>query len=91
MPGERRAGMDHEHYEWSPIIKRDVLRWPNGARIALCVIVTLEHMEWRPAQSKYEYQSLAGGVNPRPYPDYARLSHREYGHTAWEYFVCSTF
>ena len=80
MPGERRPGMDHEHYEWSPIVSREALRWANGARVALCVIVNLEHMEWRPPESRYEYSTLAGGVSPRPYPDYARLSHREYGH-----------
>ena len=80
MPGERRFGKDHEHYDWSPIVTRGVLGWPNGARIALCVIVNLEHMEWRSSESKHEYQGLAGGVSPRPYPDYARLSHREYGH-----------
>ena len=80
MPGQRRAGMDHEHYDWSPLIKRGVLRWPADARVALCVIVNLEHMEWRPPEGSYQLPTLAGGLDPRPFPDYARLSHREYGH-----------
>ena len=38
--------MDHEHYDWSPLnASRAPLRWPENARVALCVIVTLEHLE----------------------------------------------
>lgn len=80
MPGQRRAGMDHEHYDWSPLSKRGVLRWPDNARLALCVIVNLELMEWLPPEGSYQLPTLSGGLDPRPFPDYARLSHREYGH-----------
>ena len=79
MPAERRPGMDHEHYEWSPINRRGVLRWPGGARIALCVVVTLEKMEWEAPPGNFTV-SLPGGIADRPFPDYARVSHREYGH-----------
>ena len=79
MPAERRPGMDHEHYDWSPIQKRGVLRWPNEARVAVCVIVTLEKMEWQAPDGSFTV-SLAGGIADRPFPDYARVAHREYGH-----------
>ena len=81
MPAERRPGMDHEHYEWSPINKRGALRWPDGARIALCVVVTLEKMEWEAPPDSFTV-SLPGGTGTaeRPFPDYARIGHREYGH-----------
>ena len=79
MPAERRPGMDHEHYEWSPINRRAPLRWPDGARIALCVVVTLEKMEWEAPPGSIT-ATLAGGLGDRPFPDYARVSHREYGH-----------
>ena len=79
MPAERRPGMDHEHYQWSPINRRGALRWPEGARIALCVVVTLEKMEWEAPQGNFTV-SLPGGIADRPFPDYARVSHREYGH-----------
>ena len=79
MPAERRLGMDHEYYEWSPINRRSVLRWPHGARIALCVVVTLEKMEWEAPPGSFT-ATLAGGLGDRPFPDYARVSHREYGH-----------
>ena len=79
MPAERRPGMDHEHYQWSPMSRRGALRWPDGARIALCVVVTLEKMEWEAPPGSFTV-SLSGGLGDRAFPDYARVSHREYGH-----------
>ncbi len=80
MPAERRQGMDHEHHPWSPIHTREPLHWPDNARVALCVLVNLELMELDPPEGSFEASRLAGGLGRLPYPDYARLSHREYGH-----------
>ncbi len=80
MPAERRFGMDHEHYDWSPLVKRGVLKWPDGARMALCVIVNLEHLEWQSPEGSFKVATMAGGLAPRPFPDYAQFTHREYGH-----------
>ena len=80
MPAQRRPGMDHDHYDWSPISTRGVLRWPNDCRVALCVIVSLDKMEWIPPEGSYQPANLAGGSAARPFPDYTRMSHREYGH-----------
>jgi peptidoglycan/xylan/chitin deacetylase (PgdA/CDA1 family) len=80
MPAERRYGMDHEFYDWSPLPKREILRWPEDARVALCIIVNLEHAEWSPPPSTYQLPTLAGGYLPHRFPDYPMLSHREYGH-----------
>ena len=80
MPAQRRFGMDHEHYDWSPLSTRGILRWPDGARLALSVVVTLEQMEWLPPEGSFQAANLAGGSAARPFPDYARISHREYGH-----------
>ena len=33
----------HGRFDYSPIIDRPVLRWPNGARVALWVIPNIEH------------------------------------------------
>ena len=79
MPAERRIGMDHEHYDWSPISRRGVLRWPEQARVALCVLITLEHTEWRPPEGSFQSVPGAAGMLSRPYPDYTRLTHQEYG------------
>ena len=54
MPAERRVGMDHPHYSWSPLPTRPVLRWPGQARVALCVIVNLGHTEWQPPQDSLQ-------------------------------------
>ena len=80
MPAERRFGMDHEHYDWSPLSTRGILRWPDNARLSLSVVVSLEHMEWLPPEDSFQAGNLAGGSTARPFPDYARISHREYGH-----------
>jgi peptidoglycan/xylan/chitin deacetylase (PgdA/CDA1 family) len=36
-------------------------------------------MEWSPPEGSFS-AALAGGLGDRAFPDYARLSHREYGH-----------
>jgi peptidoglycan/xylan/chitin deacetylase (PgdA/CDA1 family) len=81
MAVELHFGMDHEHYAWYPFNRqRPVFRWPENARVALCVIVNLEHMEWRPPQDAFQNPALSGGYGPAPFPDVTRWSHREYGH-----------
>jgi peptidoglycan/xylan/chitin deacetylase (PgdA/CDA1 family) len=80
MPAQRQVGMDHEHYNWSPLSRRGVLCWPDQARVAVGVLVNLEHTEWRPPEGSVQVVTSGGGLGARPFPDYARLSHREYGH-----------
>ena len=78
---ELRRGMDHEHHDWSPLnARRPVLAWPEGARVALCVVVSLEHMEWRRPPGAYQVPNLAGGYGQGAFPDVTAWSHREYGH-----------
>jgi peptidoglycan/xylan/chitin deacetylase (PgdA/CDA1 family) len=79
MPAERRFGMDHDHYAWSPISSRGALRWPEQARVALCVLITLEHTEWYPPAGSFQSVPGASGMIQRPFPDYARLTHQDYG------------
>ena len=43
MPAKRAYGMDQDFYPWSPIVTRPILKWPGNARVALAVIVNLEH------------------------------------------------
>jgi len=72
--------MDHDHYRWSPISERPALRWPDGNPLTLSVVVCLNHMEWAPPSGSFQAHNLAGGLGRRRPPDYARLTHREYGH-----------
>jgi peptidoglycan/xylan/chitin deacetylase (PgdA/CDA1 family) len=80
MPAERRPGMDNPYYSWSPMITRPTLRWPNQAPVALSVILSLDQMELDAPAGSLQSPVLAGGLGQRPYPDFPRQSHREYGH-----------
>ena len=74
-------GMDHAHYDWAPLnATRAKLEWPNKARVALCVLVALEHTEWKCSPESYQVANLAGGYGWGPFPDVTAWSHREYGH-----------
>ncbi len=73
--------MDHDHYEWSPIVNRPRLQWPGSARLALCAIVALEHLEWSPAPDSVQAPNLYKHLAVhRPIPEFWLVSHREYGH-----------
>src|SRR5215212_6638172 len=77
---EFRRGMDHDHYAWSPLnATRPKLEWPNKARVALCVIVVLEQVEWQQPPDNFTVANLAGGYGWGPFPDVTAWSHREYG------------
>jgi allantoinase len=75
---DRRPGMDHPHYDFSPLPTRPQWRWPGGAGLALGVVVVLESVAADPSSAPLG-QPFAG-VGPRPHPNYAMLAHREYGH-----------
>ena len=80
MPANRQEGMDHQHYDWSPLPERPILRWPKNAPLALGALVILEHYEWEPPEGSYSLRSPSGGLIKFPTPDYVQLTHREYGH-----------
>ncbi len=48
MPAQRKPGMDHPHYPFSPLPARPVLHWPKGERVALWVLLHLEYRELDP-------------------------------------------
>lgn len=81
MNTERCRGMDHAHYEWSSIVERPPLRWPHNARLAVCAIVVLEHIEWQPPAGSVQAPTLYTQLAiQRPIPEAWSVSHREYGH-----------
>jgi peptidoglycan/xylan/chitin deacetylase (PgdA/CDA1 family) len=69
--------MDHDLYEWSPLPERPPLRWPGGAPLALCVVVSLEQVEWQPHDGVAP-PSARGALYPSAY-DPVVLSLHEYG------------
>jgi peptidoglycan/xylan/chitin deacetylase (PgdA/CDA1 family) len=80
--------MDHSYYDWSPLnASRAKLTWPDYARVALCVIVVLECVEWLPPIGNYQVPNLAGGYGWGTHPNVTAWSHREYGHRIGVYRV----
>jgi allantoinase len=85
MPARRTYGMDQDFYSWSPIVTRPVLRWPDNARVALAVIVNLEHWDWEaPANTPLPVSPMGGpeGLwtgNPPNFPDIGGWGNHEYG------------
>ena len=85
MPAKRAYGMDQDFYPWSPIVARPVLRWPDNARVALAVIVNLEHWDWEvPAGTPVAVSPMGGpegmwtGNQPQ-FPDIGGYGNHEYG------------
>src|ERR1019366_8871619 len=63
----------HGRFDYSPIIDRPPLQWPNGARVALWVIPNIEHFMFdRPSTS-------VSPVTTRFVPDVLNYSWRDYG------------
>src|SRR5208282_1873735 len=85
MPATRTYGMDQDFYPWSPIVTRPILRWPDNARVALAVIVNLEHWDWEvPADTPLAVSPLGGpeglwSGNQPNFPDIGGFGNHEYG------------
>ena len=71
----RKYGMDHDRYDWAVMFERKPVSWPNGARVALWVIPTVE---WFPLDMTTTPFKVPGGID-RPYPDYWTYTLRDYG------------
>jgi allantoinase len=75
----RAVGTDNPYARWSPIVSRPPLRWPGDAALAVCVIVSVEHLEWLPAPDAVP---PASALSYGPYPNAFQLtgvSRPEYG------------
>jgi allantoinase len=79
MPAERVPGMDHSLYQWSVLPDRPRLEWPDGARLAVGVVVQLTSAD-EEVTPGFRAASLLGGLGKRPHPDVPLLAHRAYGH-----------
>jgi allantoinase len=64
-------------YDRSPLPERQPLRWPNGARLAVVVMLCLEAVEWEP-HGGVAPPAARGAVYPRAF-DSTVLSLHEYG------------
>lgn len=74
----------HARLPYSPIIEREPIVWPGGARVAVWVVVNVEH---------YEYLPPTGAVDPYPrvpHPDVRKYSYHDYGNRSglWRLLRC---
>ena len=58
--------MQTDRYDYSPIIRRKPLRWPNNARVALMVAPNIEFIDIPPAiRPNYQYFTEAATTRLR--------------------------
>ena len=63
-----------DRVDYSPIIDRPIIKWPNDARVALWISPNVEHYEYMP------HDDSARTPWPRtPFPDVQQYSYRDYG------------
>ena len=72
---QRRHGMDQDRYDWSNLFERKPIVWPNGAKMALLVVVPIEFFPLN--QQGKPFKAPGGMVTA--YPDFRHYSSRDYG------------
>lgn len=72
-PNPTEVPQHHGRFDYSPIVDRRPLRWPNGARVALWVIPNIEHFLFDRPSTRLADGGL--GLNP----DVLNYSWRDYG------------
>ena len=83
----RRYGMDHDRYDWSLLVRRKPVSWPNNARIALWIVPALEFF---PLDMPAKPFRAPGGMQ-LPYPDLRHFTLREYGNRVGVFRVMDVF
>ena len=63
-----------DRYDYSPIIDRPAIKWPNGARVAFWIAPNVEHYEYLP-----EFDGQRDPWPRVPYPDVQQYAFRDYG------------
>jgi allantoinase len=81
----RRAGMDHDRYDYSRVSSRKPVEWPDGARIALWIVPALEFFPLNMGEKPFR----PPGAMERPYPDYWNYTLRDYGNRVGVFRVFS--
>ncbi|MBV8392600.1 MAG: polysaccharide deacetylase family protein, partial [Alphaproteobacteria bacterium] len=80
-PPPLKAGMDNPWYDYSPFPLRPKLAWPRNARVAFCVVLTLEYYELQPPENIVKDSRFVGEFGNYS-PDYRTWTQREYGNRA---------
>lgn len=83
----RRRGMDHDLYPSSNLFERAPVTWPDGAKVAIPIVVDLE---WFPILAT-DHPFRAPGHMQTAYPDYRHYTSREYGTRVAVYRLLDAF
>lgn len=70
---------DHGWFPFRPLPDRRHLRWAENRSLALSVVIDLRAAEWESPENP-PLIPPPGGRGISPYPDFPRMSHREFGH-----------
>jgi peptidoglycan/xylan/chitin deacetylase (PgdA/CDA1 family) len=73
-----RGGMDHELYSFSAMPERPARHWPDGAHMAVCVLIHLEYWELEPPEDAWMDTRFTGEYGFY-FPEYRSFTQREYG------------
>ena len=73
------SSANHDFFHSQPIVARPPVAWPNGARLAFGVVVSIEQYEMTQKPGAAMPVTLPGGMGRGPYPDFRTYSLREYG------------
>jgi len=79
--------MDHSRYEWSMLSERPKIIWPNGAKLALWINVSLQFF---PLNQQGKPFKVPGGMT-MPYPDLRHYTLRDYGNRVGVYRFLKAF
>jgi allantoinase len=83
----RRQGYDHDLDTWSALKDRAPVTWPNAAKVAVWLCVSLEYFPLTPSDAPFR----APGHMQTPYPDYRHYTAREYGTRIGVYRLLDAF
>ena len=66
--------LSSDRVDYSPIIDRPIIKWPNDARVALWIAPNVEHYEYFP-----DFDGVREAWPRMPYPDTQQYSYKDYG------------
>ena len=80
----------HDWFDPSAIPTRKPVRWPGDAKLAVGIVVSIEHYEMLQEPGAIIPGTLPGGMGRGPYPDFRSYSIREYGNRIGVFRVMET-
>lgn len=82
-------GMDHDLYDFFAMPTRGSMSWPDGARMAMTVLLHLEYWELQPPEGSVRDNRFTGEYGFY-YPEYRPFTQREYGNRVGIFRVLKT-